>query len=91
VPPGLATRGLDGLLSREVRPRALAIGPPRFAQSLRRTRGSGHGAYLPGRARSRLQEFPEQLVVLRERWPLAFPTNHEDVQPQAPIAEAPTL
>jgi hypothetical protein len=28
------------------------------------------------------KEFPQQLVVLRERWPLAFPTKHED----APIS-----
>ena len=26
------------------------------------------------------KEFPEQLVVLRESWPLAFPTNREDVR-----------
>jgi hypothetical protein len=29
------------------------------------------------------KEFPQQLVVLRERWPLAFPTNREDVRPLA--------
>jgi hypothetical protein len=29
------------------------------------------------------KEFPQQLVVLRERWPLAFPTQHEDVRPLA--------
>jgi sRNA-binding protein len=29
------------------------------------------------------KEFPQQLVVLRERWPLAFPTKHEDVRPLA--------
>ena len=29
------------------------------------------------------KEFPEQLAVLRERWPLAFPTNREDVRPLA--------
>jgi hypothetical protein len=29
------------------------------------------------------KEFPEQLVVLREKWPLAFPTKHEDVRPLA--------
>ena len=29
------------------------------------------------------KEFPQQLVVLRERWPLAFPTRHEDVRPLA--------
>jgi sRNA-binding protein len=29
------------------------------------------------------KEFPEQLAVLRERWPLAFPTKHEDVRPLA--------
>jgi sRNA-binding protein len=29
------------------------------------------------------KEFPEQLVVLRERWPIAFPTKHEDVRPLA--------
>jgi hypothetical protein len=29
------------------------------------------------------KEFPQQLVVLRERWPLAFPTNLEDVRPLA--------
>jgi sRNA-binding protein len=29
------------------------------------------------------KEFPRQLVVLRERWPLAFPTKHEDVCPLA--------
>jgi hypothetical protein len=28
-------------------------------------------------------EFPQQLAVLRERWPLAFPTEHEDVRPLA--------
>jgi sRNA-binding protein len=28
-------------------------------------------------------EFPEQLAVLRERWPLAFPTRHEEVRPLA--------
>jgi hypothetical protein len=27
------------------------------------------------------KEFPEQLAVLGERWPLAFPTNREDVPP----------
>ena len=29
------------------------------------------------------KEFPQQLVVLRERWPLAFPTEHKDVRPLA--------
>jgi sRNA-binding protein len=29
------------------------------------------------------KEFPQQLLVLRERWPLAFPTKHEDVRPLA--------
>jgi sRNA-binding protein len=29
------------------------------------------------------KEFPQQLVVLRERWPLAFPTEREDVRPLA--------
>jgi sRNA-binding protein len=29
------------------------------------------------------KEFPQQLVVLRERLPLAFPTKHEDVRPLA--------
>jgi hypothetical protein len=29
------------------------------------------------------KEFPEQLAILRERWPLAFPTNREDVRPLA--------
>jgi hypothetical protein len=29
------------------------------------------------------KEFPQQLEVLRERWPLAFPTNREDVRPLA--------
>jgi sRNA-binding protein len=27
------------------------------------------------------KEFPQQLAVLRERWPLAFPINREDVRP----------
>jgi sRNA-binding protein len=29
------------------------------------------------------KEFSQQLAVLRERWPLAFPTEHEDVRPLA--------
>jgi hypothetical protein len=29
------------------------------------------------------KEFPQQLAVLRERWPIAFPTKHEDVRPLA--------
>jgi sRNA-binding protein len=29
------------------------------------------------------KEFPQQLAVLREKWPLAFPTKHEDVRPLA--------
>jgi sRNA-binding protein len=29
------------------------------------------------------KEFPQQLVALRERWPLAFPTKREDVRPLA--------
>ena len=29
------------------------------------------------------KEFPQQLVVLRERWPIAFPTKLEDVRPLA--------
>jgi sRNA-binding protein len=29
------------------------------------------------------KEFPEQLAVLRERWPIAFPTEHEDIRPLA--------
>ena len=29
------------------------------------------------------KEFPQQLAVLRGRWPLAFPTEHEDVRPLA--------
>ena len=29
------------------------------------------------------KEFRQQLVVLREKWPLAFPTEHEDVRPLA--------
>jgi hypothetical protein len=29
------------------------------------------------------KEFPQQLGVLRERWPLAFPMKHEDVRPLA--------
>jgi sRNA-binding protein len=29
------------------------------------------------------KEFPQQLALLRERWPLAFPTEHEDVRPLA--------
>jgi sRNA-binding protein len=28
-------------------------------------------------------ESPEQLAVLQERWPIAFPTEHEDVRPLA--------
>jgi hypothetical protein len=29
------------------------------------------------------KEFPQQLAVLRERWPIAFPIKHEDVRPLA--------
>src|SRR5271170_2896602 len=29
------------------------------------------------------KEFPRQLAVLRERWPIAFPTEHEDIRPLA--------
>jgi sRNA-binding protein len=29
------------------------------------------------------KEFPQQLTVLRERWPIAFPTKYEDVRPLA--------
>jgi sRNA-binding protein len=29
------------------------------------------------------KEFPQQLAVLRERWPIAFPTEHDDVRPLA--------
>jgi sRNA-binding protein len=29
------------------------------------------------------KEFPQQLAMLREKWPLAFPTRHEDVRPLA--------
>jgi sRNA-binding protein len=29
------------------------------------------------------KEFPQQLAVLRERWPVAFPTKPEDVRPLA--------
>jgi hypothetical protein len=29
------------------------------------------------------KEFRQQLVALRKRWPLAFPTRHEDVRPLA--------
>jgi sRNA-binding protein len=29
------------------------------------------------------KEFPQQLAVLRERWPIAFPAEHEDVRPLA--------
>jgi sRNA-binding protein len=29
------------------------------------------------------KEFPQQLTVLRERWPIAFPTKDEDVRPLA--------
>jgi sRNA-binding protein len=29
------------------------------------------------------KEFPQQLEGLRERWPLAFPTEHKDVRPLA--------
>jgi sRNA-binding protein len=29
------------------------------------------------------KEFPEQLAVLRGKWPIAFPTEHEDVRPLA--------
>jgi sRNA-binding protein len=29
------------------------------------------------------KEFPQQLAVLRERWPIAFPIEHEDVRPLA--------
>jgi sRNA-binding protein len=29
------------------------------------------------------KEFPQQLAVLQARWPLAFPTEHEDVRPLA--------
>jgi sRNA-binding protein len=29
------------------------------------------------------REFPEQVTVLREKWPLAFPTEHEHVRPLA--------
>jgi sRNA-binding protein len=29
------------------------------------------------------KEFPQQLTMLRERWPLAFPTEQEDVRPLA--------
>jgi sRNA-binding protein len=29
------------------------------------------------------KEFPQQLPVFRERWPLAFPANHKDVRPLA--------
>src|SRR5580704_16073897 len=29
------------------------------------------------------KDFPQQLAVLRERWPIAFPTKHEDVRPLA--------
>jgi sRNA-binding protein len=27
------------------------------------------------------KKFPQQLAVLRERWPLAFPAKHEDARP----------
>jgi ProQ/FINO family len=29
------------------------------------------------------KEFPQQVAVLRERWPIAFPTEHDDVRPLA--------
>ena len=33
------------------------------------------------------KEFPEQLVVLRESWPLAFPTKHEVIRPLAAVVK----
>jgi ProP effector len=29
------------------------------------------------------KEFPQQLGMLRERWPIAFPAHHEDIRPLA--------
>jgi sRNA-binding protein len=39
--------------------------------------------YRIERDRGSKEFLPQQLAVLRERWPIAFPTKHEDVRPLA--------
>jgi hypothetical protein len=46
-------------------------------------RGIGHAPTYRIERDHGSKEFPQQLAVLRERWPLAFPTEHEDVRPLA--------
>jgi ProQ/FINO family len=47
------------------------------------TRGSGMAPTYRNERDRGCKEYPEQLAVLRERWPIAFPTEHEDVRPLA--------
>jgi hypothetical protein len=50
---------------------------------LRRNSGNGMASqYQIERARGR-KDAPQQLSVLREKWPLAFPVNAQDVRPLA--------
>jgi hypothetical protein len=71
----------DGLVGAEL-PAALATGPSGFyVVSLRRERAGMTSPQIE-RERGR-KETGQQLEVLRERWPLAFPVQRQDVRPLA--------
>jgi hypothetical protein len=63
--------------------RSLATGPLRsYVASLRTVRAGMTSPYRIERDRG-TKEASQQLAVLREKWPLAFPVQHQDVRPLA--------
>jgi sRNA-binding protein len=76
-------QGRPGRTPRRHRAAALATGPLGFyVVSLRSVRAGMISTYRIERDRGS-KESAQQLAVLREKWPLAFPVNHQDVRPLA--------
>jgi hypothetical protein len=76
-------RGGPAETPRRHRTAALATGPlGLYVVSLRRVRAGMTSPYRIERDRGS-KESRQQLAVLREKWPLAFPVEHQDVRPLA--------
>ena len=76
-------QGRPGRRSRRHRAAALATGPLGFfVVSLRSVRAGMTSPYRIERDRG-TEEAHQQLAVLREKWPLAFAAQHQDVRPLA--------
>src|SRR5271170_993599 len=76
-------QGRPSRTPRRHRAAALATGPLGFyVVSLRSVRAGMTSPYRIERDRGS-KESRQQLAVLREKWPIAFPVKHEDVRPLA--------